>query len=123
MEVADDGERARQAYERGDWPTAYDAWSASELTNLPGADLDDLATAAELLGHHDTTVLALQQEFRLQEQAGDPRAAVRAAVRLAMSCATHGEPALFSGWAARAEALLDETGTDCAEAGWVAFVQ
>jgi len=123
MEVADDVERARQAYERGDWPAAYDAWSATDLALLTPSDLDDLATAAELLGHHDAAVLALQQEFRLQEQAGDPRAAVRAAVRLAMSCATHGEPALFSGWAARAEALLDETGTDCAEAGWVAFVR
>jgi len=123
MEVAGDAEQARQAYARGNWPEAYDAWSGSDLAHLPAADLDDLATAAELLGHHDAAVLALQQEFRLQEQAGDPRGAVRAAVRLAMSCATHGEPALFSGWSARAEALLDETGTDCAEAGWVAFVR
>lgn len=123
MDLAGDVDRARQAYDHGDWPEAYDAWSAADLAQLSGADLDDLATVAELLGHHDTTVLALQQEFRLHDQAGDPRGAVRAAVRLAMSCLTHGEPALFSGWSARAEALLDEVGADSAEAGWMAFVR
>ncbi|MFC7360943.1 LuxR family transcriptional regulator [Nocardioides astragali] len=123
MDVAGDVDRARQAYERGDWPEAYDAWSGTDLARLTAADLDDFATAAELLGHHDTTVLALQREFRLHEDAGDPRGAVRAAVRLAMSCVTHGEPALFSGWSARAEALLDEVGADSAEAGWMAFAR
>ena len=116
-------ERARQAYARGDWPAAHASWSAADLADLTASDLDDFATAAELLGHHDTTVLALQQALRLHEQANDPRGAVRAAVRLAMSCATHGEPALFSGWAARAEALLDDVGVDSVEAGWVAFVR
>lgn len=123
MEVVGDVDRARQAYERGDWPEAYDVWAGADLAGLTAADLDDLATAAELLGHHDATVLALQQEFRLHEQAGDPRSAVRVAVRLAMSCGTHGEPALFSGWSARAEVLLDDVGADSAEAGWVAFVR
>lgn len=123
MAVAGDVDRARQAYARGDWPEAYDVWSEVDLTGLPAADLDDLATAAELLGHHDATVLALQQAFRLHERAGDLPGAVHAAVRLAMSCATHGEPALFSGWSARAEALLPDVGADSTEAGWVAFVR
>lgn len=123
MEVLGDVDRARQAYDRGDWPEAYDAWVGADLAGLAATDLDDFATAAELLGHHDTTVLALQRAFRLHEQAGDPQSAVRAAVRLAMSCATHGEPALFSGWTARAEALLDDVGADSAEAGWVAFAR
>ena len=123
MAVAGDVDRARQAYARGDWPEAYDLWSEADLADLPPPDLDDFATAAELLGHHDTTVVALQQAFRLHEQAGDPQGAVRAAVRLAMSCATHGEPALFSGWSARAQALLADVGEDSAEAGWVAFTR
>lgn len=123
MAVAGDVDRARQAYARGDWPDAYDLWSAVDLADLPPTDLDDFATAAELLGHHDTTVVALQLEFRLHEQAGDPQGAVRAAVRLAMSCATHGEPALFSGWSARAQALLPDVGEDSTEAGWVAFTR
>ncbi|WP_299926044.1 LuxR family transcriptional regulator [uncultured Nocardioides sp.] len=123
MAVAGDVDRARQAYERGDWPEAYDVWARADLAGLPAADLDDLATASELLGHHDTTVLALQQEFRLHEQADDSRGAVHTAFRLAMSCATHGEPALFSGWSARAQALLPDVGADSAEAGWVAFLR
>jgi DNA-binding CsgD family transcriptional regulator len=123
MDLAGDVDRARQAYDHGDWPEAYDAWSAADLGHLSATDLDDLATAAELLGEHDATVRALQQAFRLHEQAGDSPGAVRAAVRLAMSCGTHGEPALFSGWSARAEALLDDVGAESAEAGWVAFVR
>ena len=55
-----------------DWPEAYDVWARADLAGLPAADLDDLATASELLGNHDTTVLALQQEFRLHEQAVTP---------------------------------------------------
>ena len=126
MDVTGDVDRARQAYDRGDWPDAYALWTEAGpggLAGLPAADLDDLATAAELLGHHDTTVVALQLEFRLHEQAGDAPGAVRAAVRLAMSCATHGEPALFSGWSARAQALLPDIGEDSVEAGWVAFTR
>lgn len=126
MDVTGDVDRARQAYDRGDWPDAYALWTEAGpggLVGLPAADLDDLATAAELLGHHDTTVVALQLEFRLHEQTGDAPGAVRAAVRLAMSCATHGEPALFSGWSARAQALLPDIGEDSVEAGWVAFTR
>lgn len=126
MDVTGDVDRARQAYDRGDWPDAYALWTEAGpggLAGLPAADLDDLATAAELLGHHDTTVVALQLEFRLHEQTGDAPGAVRAAVRLAMSCATHGEPALFSGWSARAQALLPDIGEDSVEAGWVAFTR
>lgn len=123
MPVAGDVDPARQAYARGDWPEAYDIWSEADLAGLPPTDLDDFATAAELLGHHDATVVALQQAFRLHEQVGDAPGAVRAAVRLAMSCATHGEPALFSGWSARAQALLPDVGADSTEAGWVAFTR
>ena len=71
MAVAGDVDRARQAYARGDWPDAYDIWSEADLAGLPPTDLDDFATAAELLGHHDATVVALQQAFRLHEQVGD----------------------------------------------------
>ena len=123
MAVVGDVDRARRAYARGGWPEAYDLWSEAGLARLADSDLADFATAAELLGHHDDSVRAMQQEFRSHEESGRPRAAVRTAVRLAMSCATHGEPALFSGWSARAEALLDDVGADSSEAGWVAFVR
>ena len=123
MDVVGDVDRARRAYARGGWPEAYDLWSEAGLARLADSDLADFATAAELLGHHDDSVRAMQQEFRSHEESSRPRAAVRTAVRLAMSCATHGEPALFSGWSARAEALLDDVGADSSEAGWVAFVR
>ena len=50
MEVLGDVARGRAAYDRGDWPEAYDAWAGADLAGLTVADLDDLATAAELLG-------------------------------------------------------------------------
>lgn len=123
MDVAGEVERARQEFARGDWAAAYDAWSGAGLDELAPADLADFATTAELLGHHDSTVAALQREFRLHEVAGDPRVAVRTAFKLAMTSATHAEPALFAGWCARAEALLEEIDADCPEVGWVAFLR
>jgi DNA-binding CsgD family transcriptional regulator len=123
MDVVGEAERAREEFARGDWVAAYHAWSGADLSRLTTADLADFATTAELLGHHDTTVPVLHRAFRLHEAEGDPRAAVRTAFKLAMSSATHAEPALFSGWSARAEALLDEIDSDCAEAGWVAYLR
>ena len=123
MAVVDEVERGRESFARGDWAAAYDAWCGADVDGLAPPDLADLATAAELLGHHDVAVAARQREFRQHQDLGDARAAVRAAFHLAMSSATHGEPALSAGWTARAEALLEETGTECAEAGWVAFLR
>jgi DNA-binding CsgD family transcriptional regulator len=116
-------EQARADFERSDWIAAYDAWSVADPGALSVEDLDDLATAAELLGHHDETVAALQRAFMACQEAGEPRAAVRSAFRLAMTTAAHGEPALAAGWTSRAEGLLEEVDEDCAERGWVAFLR
>jgi DNA-binding CsgD family transcriptional regulator len=40
-----------------------------------------------------------------------------------MVTAAHGEQALSAGWTSRAEGLLEEVDEDCAERGWVAFLQ
>ena len=39
MDVAADS--ARQAYDRGDWPEAYDAWAGADLDHLAATDLAD----------------------------------------------------------------------------------
>ncbi|MEE6288339.1 LuxR C-terminal-related transcriptional regulator [Georgenia sp. MJ173] len=119
MSVSELGQ-ARTAFGRGDWQVAFDGWAAADPGALAAVDLADLATAAELLGHHDDAVVALQQAFgRWQEE--DRERAVRCAFRLAMTTATHGEPAMAAGWTARAEQLV--AGSDGAARGWVAFLR
>jgi len=116
-------ESARADFERGDWIGAYDAWSAAEVGAMSVDELEDLATCAELLGHHDEAVANLQRAFVASQSAGDLRAAVRVAFRISMTTATHGEPALAAGWTARAEGVLEQIGDDCPERGWVAFLR
>ena len=116
-------EQARADFERGDWPGAFEAWSAVGVDALALADLDRYATAAELLGRHDEAVIALQRAFVGSQDVDDVRTAVRCAFRLAMSSAAHGEGALSAGWVSRAEGLLAEIAQDCAERGWVALLQ
>ncbi len=116
-------ELSRAAFDRGDWEVAFEGWSASDTDALTAEDLEDLATAAELLGHHEETVSALQLAFRGWERATESAAAVRCAFRLAMTTAMHGEPALSAGWTARAEGLVAGMGPDVAERGWVEFLR
>ena len=116
-------EQARADFGRGEWVAAYDAWSAAGPDALSIDELEDLAMAAVLLGHHDAAVAALQRSFATSQESGDLGAAVRSAFRLSMTTATHGEPALSAGWTARAEGLAAELGEDSREQGWVAFLR
>ena len=117
-----DPDRARAAFARGDWGAAYDAWSALELEAVPAPDLQDLATVAELTGHHDLTVAALHRAFTCSQEAGDLEQAVTCAFRISMSALTHGEPALAGGWTSRAEGLVEGL-DDGVELGWVAHLR
>jgi DNA-binding CsgD family transcriptional regulator len=116
-------EQARAAFDRGDWEVALEGWSAADIDALTSAELEDLATAAELLGRHDETVRALQRAFAGWQQQEDRTRAVKCAFRLAMTTATHGERAMFAGWTSRAEGLVAELGGDGPEHGWVAFLR
>ena len=116
-------EQGRTAFGRGEWRAAYDAWSAHGLDALSVDELDDLATTAELLGHHDECIAALQRAFVTSQDTGDASGAVRSAFRLSMSTGAHGEPALSAGWTARAEGLAAELDADAVEHGWVAFLR
>ena len=113
---------ARADYARGDWAAAYAAWSAVELDVLSVAELEDLAASAELTGHHDTTIAALQRAFGLCQADGDRGRAVLCAFRISMTAATHGEVALAGGWTSRAEGLVEGV-DDAVELGWVAFLR
>jgi DNA-binding NarL/FixJ family response regulator len=115
-------ERAEEAFQRGDWLTAYEAWSA-DADQLSAAELDRLATAADLLGKYDVTVDALQRAFVTSHHQGAVAFAVHCAFRLAMTTAEHSEPALAAGWAARADRLAGDLPEDALERGWVAVLR
>lgn len=114
---------ASAGFERGDWVTAFEAWSSAGTDVLSIDELDDFATAAALLGRHEETVTVLQQAFVRCEAEGDLGRAVQCAFRLAMTTARHGEPALSAGWTSRAEGLVEQLDEDVAEVGWVAILR
>jgi DNA-binding CsgD family transcriptional regulator len=121
MEAADSG--AGEAYGRGDWVAAFEAWSVAEPDTLTLDELDGLATAAEMLGHHHEAVAALQRAFARSRAEGDVAGAVRCAFRLSMTTSSHAEPALAAGWTRRAEEMAQDLAPDAVEHGWVAFLR
>lgn len=123
MGVVDDLVHARERFERGDLGAAFEAWTNVTPEALAQADLDELATAAFLLGRREVAVQALQRAYGLQLEAGETAAAVRSAFRLCMTFDTGGESAVAAGWAARAQRLLTDVEGDVVERGYVAFLQ
>lgn len=123
MGVVDDLVRARETFERGEWVAAFERWTALEPETLALEDLDELATAAFLLGRREVAVQALQRAFGLQVEAGQTAAAVRSAFRLSMTFDTGGEQVVAAGWTARAQRLLEELGEEDVEHGYVALLQ
>lgn len=122
MGVVDDLRRAREAFERREWVSAFRALSELEGDGAAGLRADDLmalATTAYLLGRRNDCVQALQRAYRAALDGGDERAGVRAAARLALVLALGGEGAVASGWVARAERLLERVDGDVVERGHV----
>ncbi len=120
MGVLEDLHRAREAFERREWVSAYRALSDVDDAQLAADDFAALATAAYLLGHQNDVVQALQRAHRSYLDRGDVRSAARAAVWLCSVLWHGGEMAIGSGWLSRAERLLDDLGEDVVERGYVA---
>ncbi len=126
MNIVEDLERARRAYEGREWAVAYDRLSAAALAadepggTALGADaLLSLATAAYLVGDSDASIRALQRGYRLQVDGANTLGAVRFAFWLALVLSVRGEVAVSSGWAARAERLLADQPDDVVERGYL----
>ena len=111
--------RAREAYERREWLTAYKTLSDLDNTALAATDFIRLADTAELLGHSNDAVQALQRAHHAALGAGEPIIATRAIARLAMLLALRGETAVAGGWLATGERLLEEISDDVVEQGYL----
>lgn len=119
MGVVEDLHRAREQYERREWLAAYRTLSDVDDAGLAAADFLLLAETAELLGHPDDAVQALQRAHHTALAAGDRLLAARAAARLGVVLALRGESAIAGGWLARCERVLDDAGGDPPERGYL----
>jgi DNA-binding NarL/FixJ family response regulator len=123
VNVVEELQRAREAFDRRDWVAAYEGLSAAGSDALLAADFADLATAAFLVGRHNDCIQALQRAHQAHLAAGDQQAAVRSAFWLAMTLMDRGEFAVASGWISRAERLLEDFEEDTVEHGYMLFLR
>ena len=120
MTTLDDIERARVAFERRAWTESYDAFLAADReAPLELADLERVAVSAQLLGNDDAAAELLGRAHQQAIEAGDVVGAARQAFRLGMMLANRGEMAVAGGWLGRAARLVEESGVDCVERGYV----
>lgn len=117
-------ERGRQAFRQRAWADAYRHLAAAqEEALLELADLERLAIAAHLVGKDELGAdlwAHAHQEF-LRE--GDASGATRCAFWLGFTLVNRGEHARGGGWFARARRVLDESGQDCVESGYLLLPQ
>ncbi|MGQ0679395.1 MAG: hypothetical protein ACT4OM_07050 [Actinomycetota bacterium] len=111
---------ARVAYERRAWAEAYFALiQADRTTALSPGNLKLLAEAARLVGQDDQSAASWARAYRGFLEEGDLPAAARCAFYLSRQLAEQRELAQASGWQSRAKRLLEDSGLDCPEAGFL----
>jgi len=121
VDVVEELQRAREAFDRRDWVAAYEGLAAAGSDALLAADFADLATAAYLVGRHNDCIQALQRAYQGHLDAGDQQAAVRCAFWLAMTLMDRGEVAVANGWISRAERMLETFEDDTVEHGYFLY--
>ena len=123
MSIVDELVKAREAFERRDWVAARDRLSSVDRAQLSPDDLLRLGMAAYLAGDNDSCVLALQQAYQAELDAGEPLGAVRIAFWLGLVLLSGGDVAVGSGWVARAQQLIEGEPEDVVERGYVLIHQ
>jgi ATP/maltotriose-dependent transcriptional regulator MalT len=113
-------ERGRRSYAARAWKDAYAALSSADrAAPLGGADLDQLAASAGLLGRYDEHLALLERAHNAYLEAGETLPAVRSAFWVGMFSAQRGELARATGWFGRAHRILQRENRDCAERGYL----
>jgi DNA-binding NarL/FixJ family response regulator len=112
--------RGRDAYARQDWTQAYEALAEADgAGDLGPEDLRRLASAATLNGREEAAFDAWERAHRAFLDADQPRAAVRCAFWLGMQMMRFGQHAPGGAWLGRAQRVLDESGLECVEQGYL----
>jgi DNA-binding NarL/FixJ family response regulator len=113
-------ERGREAVRLGRWTTAFTEFSAADREcELEPFDLALLAQAAHLGGKEKECLSALSRCHLGFLAAEDFAAAARSAFWLGFTLMNGGEMAQAAGWFARARRILDDSGTDSVERGYL----
>jgi len=113
-------ERGRDCYGRRSWAGAYDSLSrADEVEALGGGDLELLAMSAHLSGQSERFLPLLERAHRAHLVAGEVARAVRCTFWLGLFLFFQGEAGRAGGWLARGRRLLESSGLDCVEDGYL----
>jgi DNA-binding CsgD family transcriptional regulator len=112
--------QGREAYRRRAWGNAYRYLSRADQTTCLGTeDLERLALSAYMIGRDEEYLRALERAHHAHLGAGDAMRAVRCAFWLGMRLFFRGQTGHATGWFARARRLLERTGQDGAEPGYL----
>ena len=103
--------RAREAYDRKAWRTAYSEYAAADRYKPLGPDdLERFGTTAFLTGMDAESVEMLTRAHHEFMNRGDAESAARCGMRLGLRMFMNGEVARGTGWLSRARRVLDESG-------------
>lgn len=117
-------EEGQRAFERGDGAASRAAFEAALAEREDGTLLEGLARALYLEADYTASMTAHERAFAAYRDEGDLLGAARAARMLAwLHGNVYGDWAVFSGWQARAERLLEQAGEDSPEHGWVELMR
>jgi DNA-binding CsgD family transcriptional regulator/tetratricopeptide (TPR) repeat protein len=115
-------EQGREAFARQAWGDAFRHLSAADVEHSLGVeDSERLAVAAYLIGRSDESDDAWTRAHVECVRLGEVARAVRCAFWLAFGLLNKGDLARGSGWVDRAQRLLDDSGVDCVERGYLRY--
>ena len=113
-------QEGRASYAKRAWGDAFRSLSlADQASPLGGDDLERLANSAYLIGSDDDFLKALERAHHVYRHAGENARASRCAFWLGLQLSLQGESGRATGWLARAHRLLEKTGRDCVEHGYL----
>lgn len=115
-----DLELGRECYAQRDWTAAFERLSRAQARSPLGCeDLELLAWSAALAGQDEATLVALEGLYQACSEGGDDVRAARFAFWACFRLFALNEPARAGGWLARAQRLVERSGRDCAERGYL----
>jgi ATP/maltotriose-dependent transcriptional regulator MalT len=116
--------RGREAYDRQDFAAAFETLSSVDREQpLAGQDLDRLAVSAGVLGKDADFLRFLERAHQAHLESGDAAAAARSAFFIGFRLLNMGERGPGTGWLSRAQRVLDKSGVDCAERGYLRLAE
>ena len=117
-------EAARTAFAHRAWTAAAQAFAAADAVSpLGSADLDMAGLAWHLIGDDDASTAILVRAHQAALADGETQHAARVAFWLGMTSVQRGDMAVAGGWLSRAGRLVEESGADSVEAGYLLIPQ